>query len=133
MNKLKGKITEIKTHHHISLVSVGVNTDILHALVIETPQTAPYLKIGTEVSLLFKETEVSLAKNLSGFICFGNRIKAKVSKIEQNPLLAQVTLNYYGKNITSIISATAIERMQLKENDDVEWLVKANEISILAE
>ena len=33
-------------------------------MLLETPQSAPHLKVGNAVEVLFKETEVSLAKEL---------------------------------------------------------------------
>lgn len=45
----------------MSLVDVDVSGDILTATLLETPEDAPYLKVGNSVDVLFKETEVSLA------------------------------------------------------------------------
>lgn len=130
MNRLDGKILRIETSDDMSLIEVDCHSDILSALVLETPYSAPYLKIGGPITLLFKETEVSIAKNLSGLISLRNRNKAVVKKIEKAKILAKVVLNYQGREIISIISTGSANKLDLKPGDEVEWLVKTNEISL---
>lgn len=62
MNRLKGQIVAIDCNEHMSLVDVAVGGDVYTATLLETPESADYLKVGNRVTLLFKETEVSLAK-----------------------------------------------------------------------
>ncbi len=130
MNKLKGKIVRLESSDVMSIVEVDVKVDIFSAIVLETPQSADYLKIGREVSLLFKETEVSIAKNLSGLISLRNRFKAMIKKLEQEKILMKIILDYQGVEIISIISTGSAQRLDLKQDDEVEWLVKTNEISL---
>jgi amino-acid N-acetyltransferase len=44
MNRLRGIIKGIQTSGHLSLVDADVGGDILSAIIIETPETADYLK-----------------------------------------------------------------------------------------
>ena len=83
MNRLTGKIIAIESNSHVSLVDVTVGQDVFSATLLETPETADYLKVGTQVTLLFKETEIALAKNLSGMISLRNRISVIVQSIER--------------------------------------------------
>ena len=64
MNKLQGKIINIESSEHISIVDIDVEGDLFSTVSIETPETADYLRIGKEVSMLFKETEVSIGKGI---------------------------------------------------------------------
>lgn len=128
MNQLKGKIVAVQHNNHMSLVDVGIGDDMFTATLLETPETAPYLKTGEWVTLLFKETEVSLAKNLSGEISLRNRFPATVRHIERGALLSAVRLDYRGEALLSIITTRAVERLQLEVGDEVEALVKANEM-----
>lgn len=73
MNRLNGQIAAIDSNSHMSLVDVAVGDDVFTATLLETPETADYLKVGNKVTLLFKETEVALAKDLSGLISLRNR------------------------------------------------------------
>lgn len=130
MNQLKGIIQSVTSSSLMSIVDVKISEDIFSAIVLETPESAPYLKEGSPITILFKETEVSIAKNLSGHISLQNRIKSKISSIDKDTILSQVKLEYHGQVITSIISTRSAERLALKKGDDVEWLVKTNEISL---
>ncbi len=131
MNRLPGVITAIESNDHLSLVDVLVGPDTFAAMLMETPQSAPYLKIGNTVAVLFKETEVSLAKNLSGQISLRNRIKGTVKHIRHGEILSEVVLDYLGQSVASIITARAVKRLELVEGDEVEALIKANEVSLM--
>ena len=128
MNKLAATIVAIDSNIHMSLVDLAVGDDLLSATLLETPAQASYLKVGNQVSLLFKETEVSLGKNLSGLISLRNRLNAKVTHIERGEILSAVTLDYQQSNIVSVITTRSIDRLQLVVGDDVEALIKANEL-----
>lgn len=132
MNKLIGKIAAIDSNSHMSLVDVAVGQDIFTATLLETPETADYLQIGNLVTLLFKETEIALAKNLSGMISLRNRISVRVKSIERGDILSAVTLDYDGKRLVSVITSRAIERLDIIIGDQLEALVKANEIALMA-
>ena len=112
------------------MVGVDVSGDIFSALVLDNPATAAYLKSGRGVEIIFKETEVSIAKNLSGLISLRNRFKARVKKIEKHEILTTIALDYKTRVISSIISTKSANRLDLREGEDVEWLVKTNEVSL---
>jgi len=133
MNKLTGIITFIKSSSHMSIVDISVEEDVFSSIVLETPKTALYLQLTKQISFLFKETEVSIAKNLSGQISLRNRFKGTVKEIEKSEILTKVTVDYKGQEIVSIISTRSAEGLGLKRSDEVEWLVKTNEISLLQE
>jgi len=130
MNRLLGTIATIESNDHLSLVDVMVGQDTYTAMLLETPQTAPHLKVGKTVAVLFKETEVSLAKNLSGNLSLRNRIPGTVRRIRHGDILCEVILDRDGQRLTSIITARAVKRLALQEGDEVEALVKANEVSL---
>lgn len=132
MNSLKGQIVAIDSNNHMSLVDVAVGHDIFTATLLETPATADYLQIGSEVTLLFKETEIALAKNLSGMISLRNRIPVVVKNLERGDILSAVTLDYAGKRLVSVITSRAIDRLEIKPGDPLEALIKANEIALVA-
>lgn len=133
MNKLIGKIILIESSQHMSMVDIDVDGDVFSSIVLETPATAAYLKRESSVTLLFKETEVSIGKNLSGLISLRNRFKATVKRIEKSDILTKVFLNYKNKQIVSIISTRSAQKLELTDGDAIEWLVKTNEVSLLKE
>ena len=132
MSRLKAEITAIESGGHISLVELRAHGDRFSCVVIETPQTAAYLRIGREVEILFKETEVSIAKDLSGEISLRNRIPAMIKQVDKGAVLARIVLDYRGLEIVSIITTRSANRLNLRPGDRVIGLVKANEVSILA-
>ena len=128
MNRLRGTIIAVESAGHVRLVDVNVNGATFSAILLEATER---LHPGAAVTLAFKETEVSLAKNLSGLISLRNRLPAQVRAVEQGRVLAKVTLDYQGLDVVSIITTRSDERLDLKAGDAVEALVKANEMTIL--
>jgi len=131
MNQLKGTITAIESNGHMSLVDVAVGGDMFSATLLEAPETVDYLKAGSPVTLLFKETEVALAKDLNGLISLRNRFAATVQDIERGDILSAIKLEYAGYALTSIITTRSVARLQLVAGDKVEALIKANEIVLM--
>ena len=131
MNRLRGVIACVETSDHLALVDVEVGGDLFTAILVETPESAPWLKAGNPVAVLFKETEVSLAKELSGRISLRNRMAARVESIRKGKLLSEVHLDYRGQPVVSVITTRSVERLELAPGDEVEGLVKANEVTLL--
>lgn len=130
MNRLLGTISAIESNGHLSLVDVVAGRDVFTAMLLETPESAPHLRVGNRVAVLFKETEVSLAKDLSGRISLRNRIPCTVRGIREGDILCEVSLDRDGQPLSSIVTTRAVRRLELRAGDTVEALVKANEVSI---
>lgn len=131
MNRLHGRIAAVQCNGHLSLVDVEVGGDVFTAILLETPDSSPYLQAGTAVALLFKETEVSLAKNLSGLISLRNRFPVTVLAIARGEIMSELALDYKGQPLCCIITTRAVERLGLAVGDAAEALVKANEMTIV--
>lgn len=131
MNKLKGKIISIQCSKMMSLITVDVNGHAFSAIILEGKNGQIYYKAGDALHLIFKETEVSIAKNLSGQISFRNRFPGVITNIDRGKVLTKVILDYNNNTIESIISTASADEMTLQKNDYVEWLVKTNEISLM--
>jgi len=131
MNKLTGTISKIQQSGAILLVDVDVDVHSFSAMLIESSLQHEWLLAGNTIELVFKETEVSLAKNLSGIISMRNRMKCTVLQIERGELLSKVSLKFQGYTITSAITTRSVNSLDLKIGDEVEALVKANEVSLM--
>lgn len=131
MNKLTGIITQIQQSGAILLVDADVDGQGFSALLVESATKPHWLQTGHAIDLVFKETEVSLAKNLSGVISLRNRMKCRVLQVERGELLSKVTLQFRKHTIVSAITTRAVDSLQLLEGDESEALVKANEISLM--
>ena len=131
MNKLQGQIINIETSGNISIVSVAVNEQVkLKAIVIETPSTAPYLKIGVAIAMLFKETEVVMGTDAQHAISLQNKISGSIKHIEKGALLSKIILESSAGEITSLISTNAVNQLHLKVGMNAMAMVKLNEVMI---
>jgi molybdate transport system regulatory protein len=90
MNTLNGNITAIQSHEGISLVKVESNDTIFTSIVLDTPETASYLKTGHSVKIIFKETEVIISKDSSPNISLQNRLDCTIESIKKGVLLSQI-------------------------------------------
>jgi molybdate transport system regulatory protein len=131
MNKLTGIITQIQQSGAILLADVDVDGQGFSAMLIESATYPHWLQKGNEVGIVFKETEVSLAKNLTGIISLRNRILCNVLNIERGEILSKVVLKFQKHTITSAITTRSVDLLQLIVGEEVEALVKANEISLI--
>lgn len=131
MNKLTGIITQIQQSGAILLVDVDVDGHGFSALLIESAAQPQWLQKGNVIDLVFKETEVSLAKNLNGMISLRNRMICKVLQVERGELLSKITLQFQKHTIVSAITTRAVDSLQISIGDKIEALVKANEISLM--
>jgi molybdate transport system regulatory protein len=128
VNRLRGTIIAVESAGHVRLVDVDVEGVTFSAILLGAEEN---LQPGKAVTLAFKETEVSLAKNLSGLISLRNRMPSTVRTIDKGRVLATIALDYRGNEVVSIITARSVDRLDLKTGDEVEALVKANEMAIL--
>lgn len=130
MNRIKGHISAITSEGTLSLVDIAVADHQLTAMLIGTPEDSPYLRSGRPVTALVKETEVSIAKGLSGGLSLRNRLPATITTINKGVLLSEVRMEWTGQPLTSVITTRAVERLGLVQGDAVEALIKANEVMI---
>ena len=155
MNVLEGEITTIITEEDLSLVKINVGGHLFTSIVIDTPATSPYLKQGNPVRLLFKETEVIIARIAPIAISIQNKMECSIIKITTGKILCQLDLLFRpgqtgpasrqsfdltptpgqpgaGWSIRSLITRNACEQLQLQENDTILAMVKTNEVSLSA-
>ncbi len=137
MNMLPGEIIGIDREEGISLVKIRLETLPFTSIVLDTPADSPYLAIGHPVNLLFKETEVIIARS-PVIISVRNRIECNIKSIRSGKLLDELTLGFTGMltrrqyEIRSIITHEASEQLELKEGDKIIALIKTNEVSLSA-
>jgi molybdopterin-binding protein len=131
MNKLTGTITQIQQSGAIMLIDVDVNGHGFSALLIESANSLNWIYEGNTVNVVFKETEVSLAKDFSGKMSMRNQMNCKILHIGKGELLSKIKLQFKQHTITSVITTRSANALQLSVNDEVDALVKANEVSLM--
>lgn len=131
MNKLSGEIVNIEVSGNISIVSAKICDGIaMKAIVIETPETAEYLRKGNEINLLFKETEVIIGVGRDHLISLQNKIPGTVALIDQGKLLSRIVVNTQGCEITAVISSNAVSQLDLQKGSSVTAMIKLNEVML---
>lgn len=131
MNNFEGFIKTVHLNGNLSIVDIEVTSDILmKAIILDTPETASYLKSNSKVSILFKETEVIIGLGDQSGISLQNKIPAIITCVESGNLLCKLDLKSDAGVFTAIISAAAAAALNLKVEDEVTAMIKLNEVML---
>jgi len=128
MNILKGKIESIKVNGSLSIVKVKVKDISFSSIIIDTPETAPYLKKGGDINVIFKGTEVIIGIGDMDGISLRNKLLGRVKSIDSDKLLSKIVVQTKVGEITSIITSNAVRQLQIEVGTQVTAMVKTNEI-----
>ena len=133
MNELRGHIKRVEVSGNLSLVGVELqNGQLFKAIVIDTPQSASYLKPETAVAVVFKETEVIIGTGTQFQISLQNQILATIAQLEQGKLLSKLKLETTNGSINAIISSAAVDNLNLTLGQEVTAMIKLNEVMLRA-
>ena len=127
MNRLTGTIKKVQRAGAINRIVTDCNGV---AFTCVTLDRADRFREGMPVAVVFKETEVALAKGEELAISISNTLFSHVESVEEGVLLSEVTLSFDGMRFVSIITTDSLKRLEIKTGDAVTALIKANEISI---
>lgn len=130
MNILKGTIEKLTVSGSLTLIGIKVNAIDMSAIVIDTPKTASYLKVGNPITVVFKETEVIIGKGNTDEISLRNKFKGTIEVLESKELLSKLIINTNVGKISSIITTNAVKQLKLQVGTAVTAMVKTNEILI---
>ena len=133
MNRIAATIKNIETAGAISLVTLTAHGRDFSCVLIETPETAPYLQNGHRVWMIFKETELSVATHWQGEISLRNRFPGKITQLEFGQILTKIGIDFFGTPLTAIITTPSARRMGLQIGAEVTGMVKTTELAIMAE
>jgi molybdate transport system regulatory protein len=130
MNVLQGTIVSVEVSGELSLVKADCAGTVISAIVIDTVETAPYLKKDQPIQVIFKETEVVLGKGTDHQVSLQNRLVGKVKDIQKGALLSKVTISIAAAEITSIITTSAVTQLRLERGTTVCAMIKTNEVML---
>ena len=128
MNSLSGIINQIEVNGSLSLVGIKVGSCDFKSIVVETPETAEFLKLDGPIKVLFKETEVIISTDENPQISLRNKMKATIISIEEGKLLSKISMDTNAGNVISIITTNAVKQLNLVEGSSVLAMVKTNEV-----
>ncbi len=130
MNVLPGKIVDVQVKGNLSLVIIEVGQLKLTSIVIETPDTANYLRPDQVVKVMFKETEVVIGYEQKSQVSLRNRIPVRIIAIRRGKLLSELKLAFKGHTIYSIITSQSVDQMELSAGTKVLAMIKTNEVML---
>jgi molybdopterin-binding protein len=130
MNKLTAVIKSIETEGSLSIVNLSLAGLNFKTIVIENPKYTEYLKVSNKVDILFKETEVVIAKEKEIAISLRNQIPCKILEIQKGKLLSRLNLGFDKYKIVSIITSKSVELLNLRAGDEILAMIKTNEIML---
>ncbi|MBI3712218.1 MAG: TOBE domain-containing protein [Burkholderiales bacterium] len=136
MNQINGHILAIDHEGSIALLDVVLGDLRLSATILGEAQTLGLWKIEQPVQLQFNEMEVAIAKNLSGQISLRNRLPGTIMALEWGRILTRVSFQVLAAGtemlFDAVITTRSARHLQLAVGDQIEGLVKSNEMHVLA-
>jgi len=93
--------------------------------------------LGKEVVLSCKPASVALAKpimeneKMHSILSYANQIKSVILSIDKGKLLSSVKVGFKDAVLESLIITDSLEKMKIKEGDEVIALIKGSDLSIL--
>jgi molybdopterin-binding protein len=127
MNRVSGIIKEVKKSGEIERLIIEAQNELFSVLILSSSES---YEVSQRVDLLFKENEVMVA-TVESKVSARNSFVSKIIEIEEGEILANVTFDFYGLRISSIITKEALKDLACCVGDESRWFVKSNEISIL--
>ena len=124
---IKAKISAIDENDGVSVFEFNAANLSLKMLSLENLQN---LKIGDEVRLNFKSSDVFVATSPLLNCSVSNEIKAQISSIQNAPITSSLHLNAGEFEFESIITTASLKRLNLALGDQIYAYVKATSLYI---
>jgi len=128
MNHIRATISKIEQYE-------GVSAVFFSALGLELSMVSlelnPALKVGVDVKLSAKATNISLSKKTHDDISISNQLEGVVKSIENGMILSSVNIQIEDIFLQSIISSKSASKMDIKVGDKIVVLIKASDIAIV--
>ena len=124
---IKAKISATEQTGGISVFEFSAENLSLKMLSLENLQN---LKIGDEVWLNFKSSDVFVATSPLINCSVSNEIKAEISNIQKGQITSSLHLNAGKFEFESIISTASLKRLNLALGDQIYAYVKATSLYI---
>lgn len=124
---IKAKISAIEQTGGVSVFEFSAENLSLKMLSLENLQN---LKIGDEVRLGFKSSDVFVATSPLLNCSVSNEIKAEISDIQRGQITSSLHLNAGEFEFESIISTSSLKRLNLALGDQIYAYVKATSLYI---
>ena len=124
---IKAKISAIEQNDGVSVFEFSAENLSLKMLSLENLQN---LKIGDEVWLNFKSSDIFVATSPLLNCSVSNEIKVRISDIQKGEITSSLHLNAGKFEFESIISTASLKRLNLAPGDQIYAYVKATSLYI---
>lgn len=131
MNRIEVTIKQVVNSGGIIMVDMEAGNLTMTAMLIDASQNPVWLKQGNRVYAVFKETEVSIAKDFSGKISLRNKLPCSVKHIDRGELMSLIHMSFNEDEIYSAITTRSVDMLELNTGDEVTAMIKANEITLM--
>ena len=124
MNSILAGIVNLETQGSMTIVSLAAEGGLsLRAIVVETPETAAYLRLENSLQALFKETELIIAPAEFSTLSIDNQWASHIITIDKGALLSRIKLLTSAGAMVSLISTRSLKRLNLKAGMEVTAMV----------
>ncbi|MEU6122579.1 TOBE domain-containing protein [Streptomyces sp. NPDC047123] len=130
-NQIAGTVASVTTGEAMATVKVRLagGQDVTAAITTESVKELG-LAEGSEVRILVKSTEVSLATGPVQGLSIRNQIAGTVTDVAAGGAMASVKVDVEGGALTAAITKDAVADLDLAAGASVVALIKATEISL---
>lgn len=126
MNTLKAQVTQIDSMDNLTIVKFDYEGTTLSMMSLGLKD----VKVGSQVILSINASHIAIGKDLKGDISLSNRFDCVIKALDKGKLLSSLKLSINDDCLSSIITTSSVNRLNLNVGDEVQALVKASEISI---
>jgi molybdopterin-binding protein len=130
MNRINAKITGITSDGNLSLIELEAEGIVFSSVILDTPESSPFIQQGNKVTILFKETEVIVATSLPETISLRNRIPGTLENLEKGRLLSRIIADTPVGQVRALITTHAADELDLKPGASIFVMVKTNELML---
>lgn len=125
LNKLRATVTHQIHAQGLSKIEAVCEGVIFTVLILES---SPTQRIGQDVYLVVKESEIAVSKTELPAISIANQIKCTIRELTMGEILCYSKLEFGAQTLSSIVTADSMKRLHLSCGDSAWAMIKANEV-----
>lgn len=127
-NCLPSTITDISKGQLNAHVTLDWNSQPLSVIITSSSVGDMKLEAGDVVDVIFKASDVIVAKDLRGQISARNIIHGTISDVREGFPLALLTLDTGVEKVSAELTVSSLRDMGLKIGDEVDAVIKSSEL-----
>lgn len=130
-NQIQGIIDAITTDGVNASILIRIKSDTsIQSVITHQAYLSLNLKEGDEITAIFKSSSVLLSRESSLLIGTQNSLLGRISHLSIGDVTAEVTLDIGKETITSLITAEAVKKLDLKVSQEVLSLINPSDVMI---